>query len=517
MENVQEDLSLIIPCYNEEENIAFLYQGLIPVLRNLHLIYRIWFIDDGSTDKTLSIIKRISETDHHIRYLSFSRNFGHQKALRAGIDHANGKVVIMMDADVQHPASLIPQMLQKWRAGFQVVNTIRRYNHTWSFLKIHTSRLFYKFINSISDIEITPYSPDFRLLDRKVVLALRQCKEEHLFLRGLVKWCGFKQTEIYFQDGDRHAGKTKYTWSKMISLATYAITSFSIKPLRAAILFSLFFILLSIIETFYVLYIAFYTTESVPGWASLAILISLLGGITLLMLGIIGEYIGKAFMQGKDRPLYLIKEISEKPDRSSFHFIYRKGQMERRFRKKQESQELQMQIDTLKATIGEDNIRHQQERERFDEELASLQQERENKDKRIKQLETMYKAKNISISPAEAEAAQIFLKIINSGSYTPATDRENLQHWLDIVHQGFATSLNARYPSLSEREKDICYLAVLNLPVETIAHLLKVQPRSVEKYILRVCEKVGLKKKSKEIFVNFIASFTSMEPESHKT
>lgn len=490
MENGQEDLSLIIPCYNEEENIAFLYKGLIPVLRNLHLIYRIWFIDDGSTDGTLSIIKKIAEADENVRYLSFSRNFGHQKALRAGIDHADGKVVVMMDADVQHPASLIPEMLQEWKSGFQVVNTIRRYNHTWSFLKIQTSRLFYRFINSISDIEITPYSPDFRLLDRKVVLALRKCKEEHLFLRGLVKWCGFKQTEIYFQDGDRHSGKTKYTWSKMVSLATYAVTSFSIKPLRATILFSLFFIMFSVIAGIYVLYIAFYTTESVPGWVSLTILISLLGGITFLMLGIIGEYIGKAFMQGKDRPLYLIKEISENTDTPpSFPFEHQKQQMEV----------------------------YRQEIERYRGKLSSLQQDGENKDKRINQLETMYKAKNISISPADAKATQTFLGIVKSGTYTPDEDRVNLHHWLDVVQQDFATSLNARYPSLSEREKDICYLTALNLPVETIAHLLFIQSRSVEKCILRVCEKVGIQKKSKENFVNFIVSFPYVEPEPCKT
>lgn len=306
-----ETLSIIIPCYNEEGNILQLYTGLSRHLHEMGVTYMLWFIDDGSTDHTLDVIKELAENNIHIKYVSFSRNFGHQKALKAGLDRANGKALIMMDADLQHPISVITALFEKWKEGYEVVNTIRSYHHSWSPIKTITSRLFYKVMNQISDVKITPSSCDFRLLDRKVVLALRQCNEEFLFIRGMVHWCGFRQTAVHYLDSKRNEGDSKYTWTKMCSLATCGLTAFSVRPLEAAIVFALLFMLFSCIEIFYVLYVSFFTEDHVSGWASISILISLLGGIILLMLGIIGEYIGKSFMQGKGRPAYIVRQESE--------------------------------------------------------------------------------------------------------------------------------------------------------------------------------------------------------------
>ena len=310
MTNTNSEISIIIPCYNEEDNIHVITLQIQKLFLNLHFSYECIFIDDGSSDGTLHAIKEICSSSNNFRYISFSRNFGHQKALLAGLKASIGSAVITMDADLQHPVAVIPQLLAEWEKGYDVVNTSRKDNLSTGFFKSITSALFYRIINFLTELKLEPGSADFRLLDRKVVDVICQSREDELFLRGLVHWYGFTQTTLSYIAATRLHGQTKYSLCKMMALALNGITSFSIKPLRLGIILSASFTLLSCIEAYYVLYIAFFTEKSVSGWSSLALLISALGAVTLLMLGIIGEYIGHLFIQSKGRPAYIIKETN---------------------------------------------------------------------------------------------------------------------------------------------------------------------------------------------------------------
>lgn len=302
------ELSVVIPCFNEAGTVEELYRRLSYILILNKIKAEIIFVDDGSSDNTLNNIKTIINQDIPIKYISFSRNFGHQKALKAGFQKATGKVVITMDSDLQHPPELIPELISQWKKGYDIVNTIRIRETNGRLFKKLSAKLFYKFINLISETEIKAGAADFRLLDRKVVNVLNACHEEYLFLRGMTSWCGFRTCEIEYEAQQRFSGKSKYSLKKMISFALCGITSFSIKPLRLAILLAGVFILLSLCEIVYAIYIVLFTNNSVSGWASLAILISLLGAAILFTLGIIGEYLGKLFIESKKRPEYIIKE-----------------------------------------------------------------------------------------------------------------------------------------------------------------------------------------------------------------
>jgi dolichol-phosphate mannosyltransferase len=306
--NNKQTISFVLPCYNEEGNLLKLYTELNKVTQTNSINYEFIFVDDGSSDSTLEILQQLCEHDSRIRYISFSRNFGHQQALKAGIAEASGDAVIMMDTDLQHPPVIVPLLIEQWEKGYDVVNTIRIESQSTPYLKKSTSRFFYRLMNALTDIQIDEGSADFRLIDRKVAEVLKNCPEDDLFLRGMVSWCGFKQTKISYTAQVRYSGKTKYPFYKMFKFAVNGITSFSLRPLKLAILLSSFFTLLSIIEIIYVLYITIFTTQAVSGWASLALLISVMGAAILFMLGVIGEYLGKLFMQGKGRPQYIIKE-----------------------------------------------------------------------------------------------------------------------------------------------------------------------------------------------------------------
>jgi len=303
-----QNISVIIPCLNEEKCIKKLHREVSGVLGQHACSYELLFVDDGSIDKTLEVLSEIAATDQHVRWISLSRNFGHQKALKAGIDHATGQVVITMDADMQHPPVLIPKMLEMWQEGYDVVNTVRTDDNRCGLFKRITSHCFYRLMNFLSDIKVPESGADFRLLDSKVVRVLQNCHEDALFFRGMIAWVGFRQTQIAYQANVRYAGETKYSIKKMLAFAFCGITSFCISPLRWGIVLSAFFVLLSILEIAYVIYVVSFTGQTVSGWASLAILISILGAVMLLMLGIIGEYLGKLFMQCKQRPEYIIKE-----------------------------------------------------------------------------------------------------------------------------------------------------------------------------------------------------------------
>lgn len=302
-------LSIVIPAFNEEENIEVIYQELVEVLKDTEK-YEIIFINDGSSDNTFQKIKDLSQKNSKIKYLSFSKNFGHQAALKAGLDFAKGDCVICLDADLQHPTELIPKMMQEWESGYDVVYTQRIDNGNVNWFKRVSAKLFYFLLRKMSDIPIEEGTADFRLLDRKVVNVIKDLNDPYLFLRGLVPWLGFKQKKITYNVQPRLSGQTKYTFKRMLIFAINGITGFSIKPLRIAIFIGLFFSFLSFLYMIYSIIIYFLDNKVVSGWASVVTLISLIGGIQLIVLGIIGEYVGKIYFQSKNRPFYIVSETN---------------------------------------------------------------------------------------------------------------------------------------------------------------------------------------------------------------
>jgi dolichol-phosphate mannosyltransferase len=286
-----------------------LAERVVKVLENYHE-YEILFIDDGSKDSTLEILRKLNSDNRKINFLSFSRNFGHQNALRAGTRRADGDCIISIDGDLQHPPELIPDLINKWIEGYDIVYTIRKDGKKIPVLKKVTSRLFYKLMNAISDINLQHGEADFRLLDKNAAAELNNLNENALFFRGMVKWLGFNQTGIEYIPDDRKWGKTKYSRKKMFDLAISGITSFSIKPLRVSIIIGISIAFLSLLYGLYALYIKFFTDNSIEGWASVFFMVTFIGGIQLIILGIIGEYIGNIFLESKKRPHYIIKEDS---------------------------------------------------------------------------------------------------------------------------------------------------------------------------------------------------------------
>jgi dolichol-phosphate mannosyltransferase len=308
---MNKSISIVVPACNEEGNIPVLIAALKQVLDQLQVSYQIVFIDDGSTDGTLAVLKHMASINEHVQYISLSRNFGHQNALKAGLDMAIGECVIMMDGDMQHPPELIPVMLEQWEQGNDVVYTIRKDHQDMPLMKRKTSNMFYNLINNLSDIELEPGTADFRLMDRKVVAVFKEFKESDLFLRGLVKWMGFQQIGIEYEPSQRLEGKSKYTLKKMIRFALQGITSFSTKPLYIATYLGLSFSLISLLYIPYIIY-SYYFGHVISGWTSMIATIAFFGGLQLMILGIIGMYLGKLFQQSKQRPHYIVKETNIK-------------------------------------------------------------------------------------------------------------------------------------------------------------------------------------------------------------
>ncbi len=300
-------ISIVIPCYNEEGNILKIFDTLkSEVSGRLEII----FVDDGSTDATLSGIKGLAQKDKEVSYISFSRNFGHQSAIKAGIDHATGDCIIMLDADMQHPPSLIPEMIGHWKNGYDIVNTIRKDTAKTGLVKRVTSNLFYRVLNAMSDVRIKPGSADFRLIDRKVAQVLGGLKEYHLFFRGIIPWVGFRQYDLHYIPNTRFSGATKYTFKKMVSFAASGITSFSTKPLKIAIYVGFVISFFTFVYAVYALAIFFFSDKALSGWTSLILSILFIGGLQISLLGIIGEYLGKLFMESKQRPHYIINSTN---------------------------------------------------------------------------------------------------------------------------------------------------------------------------------------------------------------
>lgn len=300
-------VSIVVPCYNEEENVEALYLALNSAMEQYNN-FELLFVDDGSKDRTIEAIRKLRASDSRVKYISFSRNFGHQFAIKAGIDHASGDCIITMDADLQHPPALIPTLIRRWREGNKIVYTRRNDSRHYSLLKRSATKGFYKLISWISDVRIEEGMADFRLIDRQIADLIRPVNDNFLFLRGLLPWLGFPSTAIAFDMPERHAGKTKYTFRKMISLAIAGITSFSIKPLRLSVSLGLIISGLSFLYGLYALYARFFGNDVVEGWTSVMVAVLFIGGIQLVMIGIIGEYLGKMFLQHKGRQSYIIKE-----------------------------------------------------------------------------------------------------------------------------------------------------------------------------------------------------------------
>jgi len=296
-------ISVVIPCYNEEKNIEPMYRALKNELQQYDY-YEILFVDDGSSDRSGTILQTLAGEDPRIGFIQLSRNFGHQQALKAGIDRARGDCVITMDADLQHDPALIHRMIAYWqKEKYQVVYTVR--DDDLKNFKSRSSAFFYRLLNSLSRISVPRDSADFRLLDRDVADYLKGIKEYHLFLRGLIPWMGFRQKGMVIQTKRRAHGQSAYSLTKMVRLALHGITSFSITPLRWALGLGLFLAALAFSYGGYALYIYFFTKQALTGWTSVIASILLLSGVQLIMLGIVGEYVGKIFEQVKRRPGYI--------------------------------------------------------------------------------------------------------------------------------------------------------------------------------------------------------------------
>lgn len=302
-------ISIVIPAHNEENNIRPICAEIKKVMEGISdYDFEIIFVNDGSRDSTQRVLEGVSKEIKEVKYIEFSRNFGHQCAVKAGMDFAKGNAVVSMDADMQHPPKLIPEMIKKWEKGYDIVYTIRAYPKEISFFKKITSKWFYNFLSKISDIDLTKGGgSDFRLMDASVIDIIRNVKEEDLFLRGWMNWVGFKQTGVSFVAAERLSGESSYNLKKMISFAFTGITSFSIKPLYLAAYLGFFFSILAVLIYIpYVVY-AFWSDTEISGWASIIMTMVFFGGVQLIILGIMGIYLGKIFKQVKERPNYIIR------------------------------------------------------------------------------------------------------------------------------------------------------------------------------------------------------------------
>ena len=312
---MSKKITILLPVLNEQNNIETVYNAVKNIFEELvGFSYEIIFIDDGSTDKTMFFIKNIAAKDTSVFYISFSRNFGKDNALCAGIRKSTGNAVITMDADMQHAPILISELIKKWESGYEVVYFFRENINTHaSALSRFFSRSFYKILNSLSDVKLENGISDFRILDRKVVNALGKLPEDSLFFRGLVKWVGFKQIGLPYNPVVRNAGETSYNTRKLLSLAVHSITSFSTKPLTIAIYLGFLFSLFSLLFIPYVFYSKL-NGMAISGWASVIVSIAFFGGLNLMILGIVGLYLGKTFIQGKGRPQFIVSETNVEDD-----------------------------------------------------------------------------------------------------------------------------------------------------------------------------------------------------------
>ena len=300
--------SIVAPAFNEEEVLPEFYRRVREVMDALGEPWELILINDGSRDNTLAVMRELHAKDPRVKIVSFSRNFGHQLAITAGLDYASGDAVIIIDADLQDPPEVIPELIAKWREGYDVVYAVRKERKGESWFKEWTAKLFYRLIYRITDVDIPKDTGDFRLMDRKVVEALRTMRERNRFMRGLSVWVGFKQAGVYYVREPRFAGETKYPFRKMLKFALDAITSFSYVPLQLATYTGFAIAGLSLVAVLIAVYLRLTTGRALLGQATTLVAVLFLGGIQLIFLGIIGEYLGRIYDEVKARPLYIVAE-----------------------------------------------------------------------------------------------------------------------------------------------------------------------------------------------------------------
>jgi dolichol-phosphate mannosyltransferase len=302
--------SIVIPVYNEAEVLPTLYRRLTQVMEGLGEPYEIIFVNDGSTDASPMLLWELRAQDARVKVMSLSRNFGHQIAITAGLDYSSGEAVVVMDADLQDPPEVIPQLIAQWREGHDIVFAVRESRRGEGVIKRSTAALFYRLLRHLTATEIPLDAGDFRLMSRRAVEALKPIRERNRFVRGLVSWIGFRHTSITFVRDVRHAGQTKYPLRKMARFALNGIMSFSFVPLQVATYLGFAVSLLSFIYTVYAVGLKLFTDRAVQGWASVIVAVLFMGGVQLISIGIIGEYIGRIYEEVKQRPLYLIDKLA---------------------------------------------------------------------------------------------------------------------------------------------------------------------------------------------------------------
>lgn len=313
--NPRVTLSVVVPIFNEEETIPELHQRLQAFFEQLGESWEVVFVDDGSRDRSLPMLRALTAVESRYRVVSFGRNFGHQIAITAGVDYAEGNAVVVMDADLQDPPEVVAEMILKWREGFDVVYGVRSKRLGESFFKKLTAKIFYRLLRLMLGFEIPVDTGDFRLMSRQVVLTLRSLRERHRFIRGMVAWVGFRQTKVYYERQGRFAGETKYPLSKMVRFAIDGITSFSIIPVRLATWLGLAAGFGAVGIGFWALFQKLTGGSSVViGWTTLMMLIAASSSAQLLMTGVLGEYVGRIYEEVKSRPLYTVQEELNVPD-----------------------------------------------------------------------------------------------------------------------------------------------------------------------------------------------------------
>ena len=319
-------ISIIIPCYNEEEVIAETYKRLCDVMQKLSHNYEFIFINDGSKDKTIEILNNLAKADQAVKVLDFSRNFGHQCAVTAGLNYCGGDVAVIIDSDLQDPPEVIIEMLKiQQEENANVVYGVRKKRKGESWFKLFTAKIFYRLLNKLSDVQFPVDTGDFRLIDRKVIDAFNGLKEKNKYIRGLIAWMGFKQAPCYYEREERFAGETKYPFKKMLKFAMTGLFYFSKKPLQLATSAGFFCVFIGVVYVIWnIILMLFLDGNPVTGWTTIITLIVFFGGVQLLTIGVLGQYIGNLFEEAKDRPEYLIQNKINFEDKNNQ--IFNKGE-----------------------------------------------------------------------------------------------------------------------------------------------------------------------------------------------
>ena len=310
-------VSVVSPVFCEEESILEFYSRVVAVIERIEpvLQFELVLVNDGSTDGSGEVMRKIAEKDQRVKVIALSRNFGHQIAITAGLDYAKGDAIVLIDSDLQDPPEVIEQMIEKWREGFDVVYGQRVRREGEAAFKLVTAKLFYRLVNALSEVDLPVDTGDFRLLDRKVANALRNVREENRYIRGLVAWLGFSQAAVQYERQPRYGGTTKFTLQRMIRFALDAVTSFSEKPLRLAAQVGVLSTVLSVVVALWILIGKITSPErSVPGFASLILVMLFFGGLQMLFIGVLGEYVGRIYRETKARPLYVVADTVNLPE-----------------------------------------------------------------------------------------------------------------------------------------------------------------------------------------------------------